>query len=408
MPQVRLTAKSLPTLSAGPGRVDYFDLAAKVPGFGLRVTDTRRVWFLLYRKAGTLKRLTIGTHPPMGLDQARTLARRALLSVQVDEADPAAAKQARRSAQTFKSLADEYIELYAKGPHFAHGRPKKRTWREDARQLRTIVLPKWKNRSAEEIEKQDVSRLIDAVAATRGATSANRLFALLSKLFRWALSKDKLKVNPVAGLQKPAAEVSRDRELSDEELRTFWQTLETAEAENRLLPGVALWLRLRLFTAQRATSLAKMKWANVNLTDKVWDIPAADMKGKKPHVVPLSPAVCDLLTARRALAHPDDTFVLEGERSRRIRLGVLELIDLPDFQLRDLRRTAATNMSKAGIQRFIVARVLGHVDRSVTGIYDRYEYLPEKRVALDTWARRLSAILEEAPATAVVPFARKQ
>ena len=63
-------------------------------------------------------------------------------------------------------------------------------------------------------------------------------------------------------------------------------------------------------------------------------------------------------------------------------------------------------MARAGISRFVVARVLGHVDRSVTGIYDRYDYLNEKRIALDTWARRLTAILEAKPSDKVVPFTR--
>jgi integrase len=402
MPQVRLTAKRLDALTTGAAaRVDYFDLAANIPGFGIRVTAKKRVWFLMYRTAGQLKRLKIGTYPPMALTKARDAARRALLSVQVDDADPAAARKARRTAQTFGALALEYLDLYAK--------PRKRTWREDARQLRSIVLPKWKNRPAIEITKGEVSTLIDTVAATRGGTTANRLFALLSKVFRWAVSKDKLPINPMAGLQKPAADVSRDRELSDAELCAFWQTLATAEDDGRLVPGVALWLRLRLLTAQRATTVARMKWANVDLTEKVWDIPAADMKGKKPHVVPLSPSVCKLLKARRAVGDKDATFVLEGERSRRIRLGVMDVIDLPDFQLRDLRRTAATGMTKAGISRFVVARVLGHVDRTVTGIYDRYEYLNEKRIALDTWDRRLTAILEATPAPAdVVPFTRSR
>ena len=66
-------------------------------------------------------------------------------------------------------------------------------------------------------------------------------------------------------------------------------------------------------------------------------------------------------------------------------------------------------MARSGVQRFIVARVLGHVDRSVTGVYDRYEYLNEKRVALDTWARKLATILENRTRrSAVVPFARSE
>jgi integrase len=158
--------------------------------------------------------------------------------------------------------------------------------------------------------------------------------------------------------------------------------------------GVALWLRLRLLTAQRGGSVARMKWADVDFERKVWEIPAADMTAANEHVVPLSPQVITLLKERRKTVAAAATYVLEGGRSRRQRLGVTAAIGIEDFKPHDLRRTAASGMARAGVQRFIVARVLGHIDRSVTGVYDRHEYLSEKRWALDTWARRLAAILE--------------
>ena len=141
MPTIRLTAKKLEKLRATGTQTDYFDQGANVPGFGIRVSAAgRRVWFLLYRVNGKLKRHTIATNPPMGLEQARTAARRQLLGVQVDESDPQAAKKARRSADTFDTLAEKYISDYAK--------PHKATWDEDARQIRTMCLPRWKGRAA--------------------------------------------------------------------------------------------------------------------------------------------------------------------------------------------------------------------------------------------------------------------
>jgi integrase len=148
-----------------------------------------------------------------------------------------------------------------------------------------------------------------------------------------------------------------------------------------------------------------MKWADVNLDTKVWEISAADMKAGNSHIVPLSAAVVKLLEAQRTAVSKDATYVLEGGRSRRLRLGVTEAVGLEDFAPHDLRRTAATGMARAGIQRFVVARVLGHVDRSVTGVYDRYEHLNEKRTALDTWARKVAAVLDQKAAGNVVPFA---
>lgn len=399
MPTKRLTAKNIKTLSAIGARTDYFDAAANVPGFGLRVSAAgKRTWFLMYREPnGRQLRHKIGTHPPMGLEKARSTARTALLGVQVNEADPAAAKRARRSADTFDKLADRFIEDYAK--------PHKRSWRDDARQIRSMCLPRWKGRAAADITRGDVRDLLADVAKNRGGVTANRLRALLSKLFRWATSQDYIPANPAADLPRLAKETSRARVLSDEELRALWARLSAAEGDDTLPAGVALWLRLRLLTAQRGGSVARMKWADVDLERKVWEIPAADMKAANEHVVPLSPTVIKLLKERRKAVSEGSTFVLEGGRSRRQRLGVTEAIGLEDFKPHDLRRTAATGMARARVQRFVVARVLGHVDRSVTGVYDRYEYLNEKRVALDTWARKLTAIIEnKATAKGVVPF----
>jgi integrase len=397
MPKVRLTAKNIDKLTS-VGRTDYFDEGANIPGFGLRVSAKRRTWFLIYRNGPQQVRWKVGTYPTMGLAKAREVAGRQLLDVQVNEADPAAAKKSRRSAQTFGDLADLYLTLHAKA--------KKRSWREDGRQLRTMVLPHWKNRPAADITRSDASTLLDDVATNRGGVTANRLLSLLSKVFRWAVSRSHLEANPIAGLQRPAAERSRRRELTDAEIVSLWKQLDGAEESEALPAGVVLWMRLRLLTAQRGGSVSRMKWADVDLGRKVWDIPAADMKAGEPHVVPLSPFVCELLKARRKIVPTGATYVLEGGRSRRLRLGVKQAIGLDDFTPHDLRRTAATGMARAGISRFVVARVLGHVDRSVTGIYDRYEYLEEKRVALDTWARKVRAIISGKTRGAVVPFAR--
>jgi integrase len=395
MPTIRLTAKKLEKLKATGTQTDYFDQGANVPGFGIRVSAAgRRVWFLLYRVNGKLKRHTIGTNPPMGLETARKTARTQLLGVQVEDGDPQAAKKLRRSADTFDTLAERFIEDYAK--------PHKATWNEDARQIRTMCLPRWKGKAAVDITRADVRELLRDVAKKRGGVTANRLRALISKLFRWSVSQDYLPANPASDLPKLAKETGRERVLGEDEIREFWQRAN--DVEN---PAIALWLKLRLLTGQRGETLLKMKWVDVDI-DKVcvWEVPAADMKARNAHVVPLSSSVCELLKTAKDTHQKLPTYVLDGGRARRLRLGVTDLVGLEDFQPRDLRRTCATGMARCGTQRFVVSRVLGHVDRSVTGIYDRFEYLNEKRVALDAWARRVSQILEGKADDSVVPFQR--
>lgn len=384
---MKLMARSLAKLRATGAQTDYFDAAANVPGFGLRVSAAgSRTWFVIYRESnGRQVRHKIGTHPPMGLETARRAARTALLGVQVKESVPAAPKRSQRNAELFDQLANRFIEDYAK--------PHKRSWREDARQIRSMCLPRWKGRAAVDITRGDVRDLLGAVAKSRGGITANRLRALLSKLFRWAVSQDYIPANPASDLPKLAKETTRARVLTDDELRAFWARLDAAETDDSLPAGVVLWLRLRLLTAQRGGAVARMKWADIDVERKVWEVPASDMNAANEHLVPLSPQVIALLKERRKAVSDDSIYALEGGRSRRQRLGVTDAIGLEDFKPHDLRRTAATGMARAGVQRFIVARVLGYVDRSVTGVYDRHEYLSEKRWALDTWARKVMAVL---------------
>jgi integrase len=250
--------------------------------------------------------------------------------------------------------------------------------------------------------------------AERAPVNANRLHAFLSKLCRWAVNEELLDRNPIVALDKPTRETSRERTLTADELRAFWAALDTIAgkptATRRARAFADLW-RLRLLTAQREQTLRRLEWSMVDLDAKTLEFPSALMKKARPHVVPLGTRAAAVLTARRAAASLADRFVFgsrigAGQAPARTR-GVP--VGLPDFRGHDLRRTAATLMSQHGIKRFDVARVLAHHDGSVTAVYDRYDYLSEKRVALDTLDRVIGDMLTPTPATAsstVVPFAR--
>jgi integrase len=184
--------------------------------------------------------------------------------------------------------------------------------------------------------------------------------------------------------------------LTDDEIRAFWQATEPMDAPMR-----AFW-RLRLLTAQRSVEVTTMKWSDVDLDARWWTIPADIAKNGSSHRVPLSQMALDLLNE----LPKDTTFVLDGARGKRQQSESAKLIPVTDFHGHDLRRTAASKMTGAGIPRLHVARVLNHAETGVTAVYDRHSYDAEKRVALDTWARTLDGILKAKPA-AVLPFTRK-
>jgi integrase len=188
---------------------------------------------------------------------------------------------------------------------------------------------------------------------------------------------------------------------------------------------IARGLQVLLLTAQRSGEVFTMKWEDLDLVDgwenlKLvsgwWTISATRSKNKQAHRVPLVPRVVDLLREAKATRPVNNRWVFGGEKdgsvaaraSKAMReLRRAEAIDF-DVHRHDLRRTAATEMGRAGVQRTTIAHVLNHVDRGsrATQIYDRYDHDAEKRVALETWARRLDEVLTARAPVRVVAFAR--
>jgi len=170
-------------------------------------------------------------------------------------------------------------------------------------------VPAWRHRLVKDIARVDVRELIDQPLKAGHPVEANRLRALLSKLFAFAVSIDWLEVNPVSHVSKPAAETTRDRVLGDEELRILWKGLEAKP------PLLRAQTQLRLFTAQRGGEVSNARWADIDLDKGWWTIPAADAKNKLAHRLPLNRHAKALLQNLRSAAPRDQVMVFEGGRS---------------------------------------------------------------------------------------------
>jgi integrase len=223
---------------------------------------------------------------------------------------------------------------------------------------------------------------------------ANRVRSLLHKFFNVAIQHDVVEHNPVTGTARPGVERIRERVLSDDELRTFWQTTEALP-----LPLKALW-RIRLLTAKRPGEVANMRWEDVDLEAAWWVNPGHREKNGLTHRVPLSAPVVEMLKDIRGTATEGYVFAgVRGKRQRRV------AFPLPDFQPKDLRKTVATRLSKHGTSDATIDAVLNHKKVGIIRVYNLHQYDLEKRTALDGWARTLTAILEQKPAD-VLAFAR--
>jgi integrase len=435
---VKFTDKSVAKLKPKPGRRVVFD--AGEPGLGLRVGQTTRTWVYVFRAGERVRFLTLGHYPALTLEKARKAARAE--RVKVDKgADPAADRQAAKLGETFADLATDYIEKHAK--------KRKRSWAEDQRMLNADLLPAWRDLKVREITRRMVRERIETIAE-RAPVAANRTWALVNRMFNFAIDREWIEANPAARIARQP-ETSRDRVLSHDELRRLWAALEDAKAlpsarvvearakvrrrhtpaadeaekpAERVTPMIARGLEVLLLTAQRPGEVFQMRWQDLDLEDGWqrddgivragwWTIPEQFSKNREVHRVPIGAEVLRGLREAWAAAPPDNVWVFAGDgggsvaaRAKKAAAVLSRALGF-SFHRHDLRRTAASEMGAAGIPRETIAKLLNHVDRGarMTKIYDRYSYDAEKRVALETWARKLTAILEAKPAD-VVPFAR--
>jgi integrase len=399
MPHVVLTQPLVDgPLAAGV----YYDLS--LPNFALRVGANRRVFYVRVREAGARVRVTIGqagdpaTQPGrLRVKAARQRAAELLAlhgdGVVLKPADDAGADVLHADTVTVSQLVHAFHEEHAASWSPAHASNQRS---HGARLVRALgPVP------AKALSRHQLKTLLRKYAE-RAPVNANRYHAFLSKLCRWAVNEELLAANPIDQLGKVTVEESRDRELTAAEIVRLWAALDAVDANPKATPRdralAAIW-RLRLLTAQREAPLRQLQWSWVNFTDKLLDIPAGVMKGRKgkrtAHVVPLGPRALAVLQQRRDVASQLDLFVFGTRAGTSKAPGATRRapIALPDFQGKDLRRTAATLMATHGITEFVIARVLAHKNASITGIYNRYEYVAEKRIALDTLDRVLGAIL---------------
>jgi len=393
------------------GTIDYFD--DLTPGLSLRVTaNDVRTWTVFYRdKNARQKRLTLGRYPAVKLVDARELARNAQRTV-AHGGDPVVEKRAAREVLTFGKLAEKYLEDYAK--------LSKKSWEEDERQINSDLLPKWKSRPAVDVKSEDLLAVLNAKVRNGAPVAANRLRALVSRIFTFGADQRLVPAtaNPVIGVKKPTKEASRDRVLTDDEIRRIWDACDTQN------PYVSAWFRLRLVTAQRGGELLQMRWQDVDAKSHFWSIPGEYVKNAHGHRVYLN----ELARKTIATVPRDEKSVWVFPKSfmgdykhvgRRLAQSTRANIiseskatagkrDRADVRGHDLRRTAASLMASGGVPRFVISRILNHSEeKDVTSVYDRYGYDSEKKAAMSFWNRQLAAILKGQSASRIGRFAMR-
>jgi integrase len=388
-----LTVKAIENFKPGATRREIPD--GDVRGLYLQIFPSGKAsWAFRYRSSGRTRKLTIGASPEIGLKDARDLARAAHLQI-ASGVDPAAAKQAARTnavalpaRDMVEKVAAQFLARHVKNLAAA-------TRREAGRIFAKEILPAFRGRRLSEIKRPDVIEWLDAIVDRPAPIAANRALSWLKGLCNFAVERGVLDVSPIAAIKPPAVETARDRVLSDDELKAVW------EAADALEPVYAGFVELLILTGQRLREVSELRWAEIDLENRVWLLPRERAKNGVEHSIPLSDQVVGILKRLPRIAGSDFVFTLNGRNPIRGTDMVKRRIDrlappMPPWVLHDLRRTVASGMARLGVNLPVIEKLLNHVSGSfagIVGVYQRHSFADEKRAAMAAWAQHVEQLV---------------
>lgn len=384
----RINDRWLRSLQPPPaGRLDFADVLC--PGLHVRVTSKGTKSFsVMVRVNSRLQRRTIGRFPIISLAEARdaTLDMQRAAAAGRDPRQPPASYQ---STITYAELVDTYDKL--------HLVPNTRSGPYIRRSLMGERLRPLFTRPAAGITKGELIAVIDGIMAEGKAQAAVNLLRFFKMLFNWAMDRDLIPANPCDRIRPPAKTVERDRVLTDAEIVAVWR------ATFQLRSPFGEMYRMFFLAGQRRTEVGTMRWSEI--TGDLWTIPREKVKKDRPHTVPLSATAVLLLSdlAERPRFGTDGfVFTTTGGLSassnyNKVKAELDRLSGVTGWTIHDIRRTVRSKLAELGVPREVARKVLNHEDGKVDRIYNRHEYLNEKREALARWEKHLTLLTSPNP-----------
>src|SRR5262249_12870366 len=380
--RIKLTPASVRNVRAeeGADRTIFWD--AKTTGFGLQVTAAGHKSFVVqYRAKGRSRRMAIG-NASLNLESARKRAK-ALIGEVAHGPDPMAERRAgfARERDSFQAIAESY---------FARDGKKLRTGEDRRQVLVRLVYPAMGAKPIADIRRSDIVRLLDRIEDKNGPVQADRVLAYIGKVMNWHASRsDEFRSPIVRGMARTSSkERARTRILTDDELRAVWKAAEA------IAEPFGAFIRFLLLTGARRSEASDL--TRDEIEDGVWLLPAARNKVKQDLARPLSRAAQNVVDSLPKLGPyvfgSNGAKPLRGFAKSKTRLDAA--CGVKDWTLHDLRRTARSLLSRAGIAPDVAEMCLGHVLTGVRGTYDRHEYHDEKKRAFEALATQIARIVD--------------
>jgi integrase len=348
-----------------------------VMGFGARRQTNLVHYYVRYRHNGQQIVRSIGRHGGLTPDTARAKAKQ-LLGTVAGGVDPFAQTL---SGEVYSVAVDRYLERRRSSL-----RPG--SFSEAERYLRSRAAPLHSLRLAQ-IDRRKIAALLGEIETSAGPVARNRARSAFSAFFNWCITEGLLDASPVTGTAKADEGGSRERVLTQEELRQLWHSLGDDAFSNIV--------RLLLLTGQRRNEIGKLQWSEVDLARKKIILPASRVKNGREHCVPLSAqalAIIERQPRRNSSAFLfSDVEGFKNWDAAKQRLD--QRLPIAPWTLHDLRRSCATHLGELGVLPHVVEQALNHVSGAkagVAGVYNRSKMSDAVREGLQRWADHIDQI----------------
>jgi integrase len=350
----------------------------------------------------------------VGLQKATRAAHNIINAVKVDDRDPVAERQAKtREALTFGDVFEDW--------HARHAKPKLARHQTDRAYYRNHIEPELAKTRLQNLKRTEIARFRDKIASKATPLVSNEVLMLINRVLNWALDEGLVEANPAARLRRAGKKRPRERVLTHDGIRVFWNALACmdimtgehmarGERGRMLSPATRSILRLLLLTGQRRGEVAGALKSELELEGKepVWTIPGERTKNRLLHRLPLCP-LAKAEFAKALDASGESPYVFPSPEApleqsitpmavTRAMNRVVTQLKMSTVSPHDLRRTVGTEMTRIGLPVHVRSLVLNHSPqtRGVTdAVYNRYAYDKEKRQALSRWEDYLRKILSQ-------------
>jgi integrase len=295
--------------------------------------------------------------------------------------------QPKRGGDTVERWAAVFIERHAQ-------KKRESTLRQVRHVFEDIVLPQWGALPVTDIRRRDIIDLLEDLAEDK-PVMANRVQAWLSAFFNWLVEREAIEASPCVKIKRRGEEHERERVLSPDELRAVWRACDGLD------DTAGACIRTMILTGMRRGAVAGMRRSEIK--GEMWTIPAVRMKrtkgkNEKAHTIPLPKQVLAIVERMPRLGDGDLVFTATGRRGLehfdRIKDAIDEHVKTSEpWVWHDIRRTVATHMQGLKIDPAVIEKIEGRSIKGVRRIYQRYDYMPEMRKALQRWADHVERLV---------------